>query len=82
MRLRRDFSALLGLIKTHALLHRASRKVDDSGQILATIADYAIVRELIAGPMSMMVEATVDERIRETVKGRNSGHGSEVCGPG
>jgi hypothetical protein len=32
----------------HALLHRASRERGDAGAIIATTADYAAVRELVA----------------------------------
>jgi hypothetical protein len=38
--------AVLNLIKAHAILHQASRDRDDQGRIVATVDDYAIVREL------------------------------------
>jgi hypothetical protein len=47
VRLRRDFAAVLSLIKAHAILHQASRDRDDKGRIVATVDDYAIVRELV-----------------------------------
>ena len=46
-RLRRDFPALLSLIEAHALLHQASRDRDETGRIVATLDDYAAVRELV-----------------------------------
>jgi hypothetical protein len=67
VRLRRDFSLLLTLICSHALLHRATRERDLEGRIIATLADYAAVRELIAKLFSDGIEATVPQRVRETV---------------
>jgi hypothetical protein len=67
VRLRRDFGALLNLIKAHALLHQANRERDREGRIIATIADYAMVRELVADLVSEGIEATVAPTVRETV---------------
>jgi hypothetical protein len=67
VRLRRDFGAVLNLIKAHALLHQANRERDREGRIIATIADYAIVRELVADLVSEGIEATVAPTVRETV---------------
>jgi hypothetical protein len=41
VRLRRDFGALLSLIRAHAILHQASRERDSEGRILAALEDYA-----------------------------------------
>ncbi len=68
VRLRRDFGALLNLIRAYALLHQATRKRDAEGRIVATIADYAAVRELVADLVSEGIEATVPETVRETVE--------------
>lgn len=67
VRLRRDFGAVLSLIKAHAVLHQASRARDDAGRILATDADYQAVRGLVLDVISQGVGATVSETIRETV---------------
>jgi hypothetical protein len=48
VRLRRDFGAVLNLIRAHAVLHGATRERDGEGRIIATLQDYAAVRELIA----------------------------------
>jgi hypothetical protein len=66
-RLRRDFSTLLSLITAHAILHQASRKRDQAGRIVATLEDYAAVRELLAELMAEGVEAAVPLIVRETV---------------
>jgi DNA-binding transcriptional ArsR family regulator len=69
VRLRRDFGALLNLIKAHALLHQASRERDAEGCIVATIEeDYTVVRELVADLVSEGIEATVSETVRDTVE--------------
>jgi hypothetical protein len=67
-RLRRDFMAVLTLIRTHALLHQACRERDGQGSIVATLEDYAVVRDLVAPLVSEGVEATVSPTIRETVE--------------
>ena len=67
VRLRRDFTQMLNLIKSHTILHQASRKKDSKGQLIATIEDYAAVRELVSDVISDGVEATVPPIIRETV---------------
>ena len=68
VRLRRDFAALLSLIHAHALLHRESRERDDHGQIVATVADYAAVYNLVGKLFSEGIEATVPPIVRETVE--------------
>lgn len=67
-RLRRDFEALLTLIRTHALLHRATRERDERGRTVATVEDYALVRELVADLVSEGVGRTVSPETRETVE--------------
>jgi len=67
VRLRRDFSSLLALVRAHAFLHRASRERDGQGRIVATLDDYAVVRELVAELVAEGVEATVKVTVRETV---------------
>lgn len=66
-RLRRDFGAILGLIRAHALLHRATRDKDSAGCTVASIEDYAVVRELVADLVSEGVGRTVSPETRETV---------------
>jgi hypothetical protein len=68
VRLRRDFGALLNLIRAHAILHQASRDRDDEGRVLATLEDYGRVQELVADLVSEGVEATVPATVRETVE--------------
>jgi hypothetical protein len=67
VRLRRDFRAVLALIKAHAILHQANRERDADGRIVATLEDYAAVRELVADIVAEGVEATVSNTVRKTV---------------
>jgi hypothetical protein len=67
VRLRRDFGAVLNLIKAHTLLHQATRERDEEGRVVATLEDYTSVRELVADLVSEGVEATVPATVRETV---------------
>ncbi len=68
VRLRRDFPAVLNLIRAHAVLHQATRAKDEQGRIVASIEDYAAVRRLVAKLVSEGVEAAVPKTIRETVE--------------
>jgi hypothetical protein len=68
VRLRRDFNAVLSLIRSHALLHQASRKRDPAGKVIATFEDYATVRELVVDIVSDGVEATVPTTVGELVE--------------
>ncbi|MDP9480782.1 MAG: hypothetical protein M3R38_34820, partial [Actinomycetota bacterium] len=68
VRLRRDFSVILSLIRAHALLHQATRERDGDGRVVASVEDYARVRELVADLVAEGVEATVPTIVRETVE--------------
>ncbi len=69
LRLRRDFPTVLALIEAHALLHQATRERDESdGAVVATVADYAAVRELVGELVSEGVDGTVPKSVRETVE--------------
>lgn len=68
VRLRRDVGTLLALIRTHALLHQASRDRDAEGRIVATVEDYAAVQGLVSDLIAAGVEATVPTAVRETVE--------------
>jgi hypothetical protein len=68
VRLRRDFSGVLSLIKANALLHRASRERDKHGRIIASLGDYAVVRELASEFISENVGLLVGKTVREAVE--------------
>jgi hypothetical protein len=58
---------LLTLIRTHAVLHQATRGRDEQGHVIAEIADYTAVRALVADLIADAIGATVTPDIRETV---------------
>jgi hypothetical protein len=68
VRLRRDVGSLLALIRSHAVLHQASRGRDDQDRIIADLDDYAVVRELVADVMAEGVGTTVSKTVREIVE--------------
>ena len=67
VRLRRDFSTVLNLVRAHAILHQQTRQRDASGRIVATLTDYGVVRELIGDLVADEIGAGVPETIVETV---------------
>jgi hypothetical protein len=68
VRMRRDFGKLLTLIRTHAVLHQATRRRNGEGKIVATFDDYERVRALIEPSLGVAVEASVKPEVRETVE--------------
>jgi hypothetical protein len=68
VRLRRDFKLVLSLIRTHALLHRATRQTDAEGRVIAQIDDYREVWRLIGDLVAAGVEAKTPKTVRETVE--------------
>ena len=67
VRLRRDFATVLNLVRAHAVLHQQTRERDPDGRIVATVADYGAVRELVADLVADEVGATVPATVVETV---------------
>jgi hypothetical protein len=67
VRLRRDFGAVLNLIRAHAVLHQANRARDEQDRIVAVLEDYAIIRDLVVDLVSAGVQSTVPPAVRETV---------------
>ena len=65
--LRRDINTIIGLVRTHALLCQATRK-HRYGNIVATISDYAAIRDLVGDLMSEGVGVSVKKSIREVVE--------------
>lgn len=67
-RIKRDHMHVLTLIRSHALLHKVSRQLDERGHIEATMDDYEAVWEIVNETISEGVQSTVPLQIRETVK--------------
>jgi hypothetical protein len=68
VRLRRDFSSVLSLIRAHTLLHRATRDRDSKGRLLASLDDYRAVRDLVSDYIAEALESAVSVTVRETVE--------------
>jgi uncharacterized protein (UPF0147 family) len=81
-RLRRDAENVLALIRAHAVLHQATREKDGSGRVVATLDDYAAVRDLVADILAEGVEQTVPANVRRVVQAvadlLQEGHRSSV----
>lgn len=67
IRLRRDFGAILNLIRAHAILHQEQRGRDKYGRIIAALDDYAAVYDLVAELVSQGVQASAAPETREAV---------------
>ena len=67
VRMRRDFSVLLGMIEAHAVLHQANRKRDSYGRIVATAADYAACRDILAEAFAVSSGRKVKDSVRRAV---------------
>jgi len=68
VRLRRDFGAVLNLVRAHAILHQCTRERDPYGRIVATLDDYRAVYGLVIDILGEGVQASVDKTVRETVE--------------
>ena len=67
VRLRRDFGAVLSLVRTHALLHQTHRERDAKGRVLASLEDYVVVYNLVIDIVCQGVQAGVSQAVRDTV---------------
>jgi hypothetical protein len=68
VRLRRDFGALLALVRMHALLHQETRERNENGAVVASVRDYAAVYGLVHGIFAEANEQTVPAEVRQTVE--------------
>jgi len=67
-RSKRDFEQVLTAIAVSALMHQARRERDEQGRIVATLDDYAMVRDFMAKVVGEAAEASVPADVRETVR--------------
>jgi len=68
VRLRRDFTQVLNLIRAHAILNQVQRQRAKDGAIIATLEDYATVRDLVIDFISEGIGAMIPQSIRDTVE--------------
>ena len=67
IRIRRDFPRLGAAIRAMALLHQYQRGEDKKGRLVATVADYAMVRALLADTFDSSLQP-INPKTRELVK--------------
>jgi hypothetical protein len=67
VRLRRDFSTVLNLIRAHAILHQSQRQCQD-GCVVAQLDDYRVVYHLVSDLISQGVQSSVRPTEQETVQ--------------
>jgi len=68
VRLRRDFTQVLNLIRAHAILNQVGRERAKDGSVIATLEDYGTVRNLVIDFISEGIGAMIPQSIRETVE--------------
>lgn len=67
VRMRRDFTQLITVIKTIAFMHQANReRTEDGKAVVATMDDYALAYRMMAKVMAATVD-DVSDAVRETV---------------
>jgi hypothetical protein len=71
VRLRRDFPAVLTLIKAHAILHAHHREKDAQGRVVAILEDYTAVYDVVADLVSYGTGQSAPETVRETLEAVN-----------
>ena len=67
-RILRDFSRLLALIKSAAVLRHRQRRTNADGRLVAEIEDYETVRELVGDMYKASVSDGASEKVRAAVE--------------
>lgn len=68
VRMQRDFSVVLNLIRAHTLLHQHHRDTDEQGRILASLEDYSQVRDIVEDILAETAEVKVPPTVAETTR--------------
>ena len=66
VRMRRDLSQVLAVVRVHAMVHQRRRPRTPDGAVVATAADYAAAHRLLGAVLAVTVDEA-SEVIRETV---------------
>jgi hypothetical protein len=66
VRLRRDFSMVLNVIKVISIIYQQQRQVDANGCIIATLDDYRLAYDLLSKRINEGAESSIKPIIRET----------------
>ncbi|HXV05732.1 MAG TPA: hypothetical protein VFP23_07530 [Solirubrobacterales bacterium] len=78
VRMRRDLTAVFGLVSAHALIHQAHRDRDEEGAVIATPDDYRAVYDLVADSIAQAAGATVPAGVRRLVEAMKERGGDHV----
>jgi hypothetical protein len=73
VRMRRDFRQLLICIQAIALLHQMQRERTPNGDVIATLGDYEIARDLLASVFDTITAEGLTPAIRTTVEAVHDG---------
>jgi hypothetical protein len=68
VRVRRDFTQLLTLVRAHALLHQHYRVRDDAKRVVADLADYDAVATIVGPVFQATLSAGLTKEVRATVQ--------------
>jgi hypothetical protein len=63
----RDIDHVIGLIEAHTVLHHVNRKMTKSGEYIATVDDYAVVRQLMSDVLGETLNLSVPDGVRKIV---------------
>jgi hypothetical protein len=78
MRIRRDAAALMTAIKASAVVHKAQRKLNAEGQIVATLADYEVAHFAIDTGLRLLYREAIPEVLLPVMRAAE-GMGAKVC---
>jgi hypothetical protein len=67
VRFRRDVGSLINCIKASAILHQAQRRVDNKGNVVATLADYRVAHAIFSKVFAETSGQGVTENVRAVV---------------
>jgi len=68
VRMRRDFHQLMELIETIALLYQCQREKTPDGEVIGSIEDYKVARNLVAHIFEVITSEGLTEVVRKTVE--------------
>src|SRR5262249_42140729 len=68
LRIRRDFARLLEAIRICAVVHQRQRPRDAAGRVITSLADYAMVRALLAATFKIAVEGLTPKTVALVAK--------------
>lgn len=68
VRLRRDFTTLVSLVRAHAVLHQLTRERDQEGRIVASLTDYERCQKILDNLFAIQADKAVADGTRDVVQ--------------